>query len=120
VKAKRGARSVDDSVPHPLWRAALCIFDTPEGLCGEHMLFTVDSGSGAGRSSGCTAPALARPVRRPPAISNRGSRRCIQNLPASAHWPQSGQHQTRPPILDINAAGDGPGEPLGHQNMRHT
>lgn len=50
------------------------IFDTPEGLCGEHMLFTLDGGSTVGRSSGCTAPALARPVRRPPAISNRGSR----------------------------------------------
>lgn len=108
MKAKPGARSVEDSVPHPLGRLP-CVFLTPlrgsaESACCSP--WTVDPQ---------LADRVAAPLQHwrvlfddPPAISNRGLRRCIQSRPASAHWPQSGQHQTSPPILDINAAGDDP------------
>jgi hypothetical protein len=76
------------------------------------MPFTlVRVGPPAGRLSGCSGPALAASARLfgflPPSPIG-GRERCIQELPAAAHWPHSGPDQNRLLILDINAADHGP------------
>lgn len=50
----------------------------------------------------------ASPPDNRPATPIGGRERCIQSLPASTHWPSSGQDQNSLLILDINAADDRP------------